>query len=255
MALNGLPRKIDLRALLLEKEDQLVQRLDGARRLVGHSGLKGEVSEGDWKQVIDDFLPRRYTVSTKTQVMDNVGGLSDQIDLVIHDRHFCPIFFERNGVHIIPAESVFAVFEVKQEIDKGVIDYTHEKIESVRDRARTNGDIIDRGEIRNPRTPFDVLGGVLALESSWNPPFGQPLEEALRSGTVLQRIDLGCAARSGAFEATYPNNEFNLAVAQEAPLVFFLHTLFARLQSIGSPMVIDLHAYTRPLETDPEDTP
>lgn len=45
---------------------------------------------------------------------------------MIYDRRYSPFLFNQSGAVFIPAESVYAVFEVKQELSR----------ETVRDEAR-----------------------------------------------------------------------------------------------------------------------
>ena len=73
------------------------------RELVGHPTAKGDVAEFDWNGAIDGFLPGRYAVSNAF-VIDADGQVSEQI--------------EHGGAKFIPAESVFAIFEVKQELNR-----------------------------------------------------------------------------------------------------------------------------------------
>jgi hypothetical protein len=247
-------RSFSLHDTLLHKQDVLVASLGGLRDVVNHGGGRGDVSETEWLSVIGDFLPRRYCVSGKTEVIDYTGNVSQQIDLVIHDRHFCPLFFEQGGITQIPSESVFAVFEVKPALDKGVIEYAMEKAASVRALERTNVSITDRGESRPPRPPFEIVAGVLALESDWNPPFGTAFENALKATDPTRRLQLGCALKHGAFEVIYDDlaSSSRIEAAAEGALVFLLMRLFAKLQIIGSPMAIDLRAYTQSLQVEPE---
>jgi hypothetical protein len=241
---------IDLRKLLLGRQEQLATDLAVGRELVGHPTAKGDVAEFDWNGAIDGFLPGRYAVSNAF-VIDADGQISEQIDIVVHDRHFCPLFFEHGGARFIPAESVFAVFEVKQELNKEHVEYAGEKAESVRELRRTDAPIVQRGEVKDPRGPFDIIAGILTLSSSWNPPFGEPFETALGSLDGDQRLDLGCAISDGAFEVNPESGEVEIGDA-EGSLMFFLLRLFNRLQVIGSPMAIDLREYSR--ELDDEDT-
>ena len=92
------------------------------------------------------------------------------------------------------------MFEVKPALDKGVVEYAMEKAASVRALARTNTFITDRGEAKAPRPPFEIIAGVLALESDWNPPFGDAFEKALAYENRDQRLQIGCALRHGAFD-------------------------------------------------------
>src|SRR4051794_28064191 len=240
-------QRIDLRKLLLQHEQSLLDGL-ASRELFTHPTAKGDIGEDAWREVLDRFLPRRYQVS-KAFVLDAHGQTSDQIDVVVHDRHFCPLLFEEHGQCYIPAESVFAVFEVRPELDKGVVEYAQAKARSVRRLHRTSRSLVDRGEQRPPRAPFEIIAGVLTIESGWSPHFGGPLVHALEAGDAAGRLQLGCALRHGAFEAFYDADGPQLAVSEdEGALLFFLLRLFHGLQLIGSPMAIDLREYTRPLE-------
>jgi Domain of unknown function (DUF6602) len=147
--------------------------------------------------VITDFLPTRYCVAGNTEVIDHAGQTTEQQDIVIYDQHFCPLFFDEGGITKVPAESVYAVFEVKPELDKGVIEYAMEKAASVRRLERTNVEITDRGERKPPRKPFEIVAGVLALDSGWSPPFGDAFEKALAYNDRVYRLQLVCALRHG----------------------------------------------------------
>jgi hypothetical protein len=245
----------DLHNTLLRKEAMLVASLDGLKSVIQHKGGRGSVGEGEWQRVIAGFLPSRYCVAGNTEVIDYTGKTTEQQDIVIYDRHFCPLFFEESGITKVPAESVFGVFEVKPALDKGVIEYAMEKVASVRRLERTNVEITDRGQRKPPREPFEIVAGVLALESDWNPPFGEPFEEALEYDDPTCRLQLGCALRHGAFEVLHDDNAGTRSIegASEGALMFLLMRLFAKLQVIGSPMAIDLRAYSQSLEVRPED--
>jgi hypothetical protein len=238
---------VDLRQLLLQHQKHLLESLASAK-VFSHPTAKGDVGEGAWHELFTTFLPRRYQVSNAF-VLDARGGCSQQIDLVVHDRHFCPLLFEKSGQRYIPAESVFAVFEVKPSLGRDEVLYAQEKATSVRGLHRTGRPLVDRGVARPPREPFQIVAGVLATESTWSPPCGGALERALATDDPNQQLDIGCAPAHGAFEAFYDDG-VRLDISDvEAGLMFFLLRLFHRLQEIGSPMAIDLRAYSQPLET------
>jgi hypothetical protein len=240
----------DLRDTLLRKEAMLVASLDGLKRVIKHKGGRGTVGEGEWREVIEEFLPARYRVAGNSEVIDHTGRVTELQDIVIYDQHFCPLFFDEGGVTRVPAESVYAVFEVKPTLDKGVIEYAMDKAASVRRLKRTNVEITDRGERKPPRKSFEIVAGVLALDSDWNPPLGDPLEEALKYEDKDCRLQLGCALRQGAFEILHDDEANSWCLQRsgsDGALMFLLMHLFARLQVIGSPMAIDLRAYSKPL--------
>ena len=68
--------------------------------------------------MLKKHLPSRYQVE-KAFIVDINGELSEQIDIVIFDHHYCPLLFNLDGAVYIPAESVYAVLKpiVKQETD------------------------------------------------------------------------------------------------------------------------------------------
>lgn len=145
---------------------------------------EGDVGEVNWEAALDGrhgregFLPGRYAVSGAF-VIDADGNRSEQIDLVIHDAHFCPLLFEDSGHRYIPAESVYAVFEVKADLSREHVLYTAEKASSVRRLRRTSVPIVHAGGTFSPRAPFQILAGILTTRSGWKPPLGEsPAESA-----------------------------------------------------------------------------
>lgn len=60
------------------------------------------------------FLPERYMVK-QGQIIDEVGNVSNQYDIIIFDRLNTPKFFESsNGTVYFPIESVLAIGEIKK---------------------------------------------------------------------------------------------------------------------------------------------
>jgi hypothetical protein len=241
---------VDLRQLLIAKQKALAAGLEAGREVFEHPGAKGDVAEFDWRGALSEFLPRRYAVSNAF-ILDSQGEVSDQIDIVIHDAHYCPLLFERGEQRYIPAESVYAVFEVKQELASGTVRYAIEKAASVRDLHRTSLPIVHAGGEYTAREPFDILAGILALRSSWSPPFGDPFEAALGGGNGRGRLDLGCAVVHGAFDVRHTNGGREITTSEpEASLMFFLLHLFGRLQQLGTVPAVDLAEYARDLEAN-----
>ncbi len=246
---------VDLRQLLMLKQEVLAARLHSAAGF-DHAVAKGDVGELNWEAVLDGrhdrggFLPGRYAVCGAF-IIDADGGTSDQIDLVIHDAHFCPLFFEEGGNRYIPAESVYAVFEIKPELSRDYILYAGEKAASVRALRRTSVPIVHAGGTFSAREPFEILAGILASRSGWTPPFGSPLVEALADLQTPGRLDFGATAEHGAFEVSYGNGPPALSTSDpDGGLMFFLTRLYTRLQQLGTVTAIDLAEYSRPLEAD-----
>lgn len=241
---------IDLRNLFLALQEQLEVHLRSERRIGTHPGVKGASAEVNWKAMLDDHLPSRYRVS-KGFVIDSGGGLSDEIDLVVYDRQYSPLLFNRDGILYIPAESVYAVLEVKQQLDKATVEYAGRKAASVRALARTSVPVHHAGGVYQPRDLFGILAGIVALESSWQPPLGEPLLDVLRTATPEARLDVLCALRHGAWETQYADDG-TVGVrrsATDAGLVFFFLRLLSRLQNLGTVPALDLIAYGKSIES------
>ena len=241
---------LDLQEILKHHQASLLANLDMARSVFANAEAKGDATESQWLQVIDEFLPNRYQCSAAF-VLDSNGDVSEFIDVVIHDRHFCPLLFEQAEQKYIPAESVYAALETKQQIDKGNIEYASGKGASVRRLHRTNGRIQHAGGTYEPRPLFPIITGIVATESDWNPPFGDAFSDAIvASAGDVTKIDIGCALRHGAFDVDWTAEESPTVTISKADssLMFFLMHLFGRLQALGTVPAIDLTAYGRSLE-------
>ena len=80
---------IDIRKIFLGLQDQMHGKLSLNRRIIYHPTTKGDASELEWVDMLSTYLPRRYQVD-KAFVIDCKGNISEQIDIVIFDRHYSP---------------------------------------------------------------------------------------------------------------------------------------------------------------------
>lgn len=236
--------KFDLAEAFRARQEQLESDLGFGRTVLAHPGTLGEATELDWRGMLADFLPRRYGVA-KAFVIDVNGSMSHEIDIVIHDRHYSPLLFEVGGAHFIPAESVYAVFEIKQALTKGHIEYAGEKIASVRRLHRTSVGFTTATGAALAQQPKRILGGLLTLDSDWNPPLGKPLRKALAARTEEQAVDFGCALRAGSFEAPDPTAPDTIWTSNDptTSLIFITLRLLKRLQAMATVPAMDYAAY------------
>jgi len=114
------------------------------KKILTHPVSKGNASELEWLSMLSSYLPTRYKVE-KAFVIDSEGKVSDQIDIVIFDRHYSPFLLRQNGATYVPAESVYAVIEVKPTLNPASIRYTADKAASVRRLKRTSAPIVHAG--------------------------------------------------------------------------------------------------------------
>jgi hypothetical protein len=218
--------------------------LSVARAALRHPGTKGNASEAIWINLLESYLPRRYGVCS-AHVVDSDGTFSDQIDIVVFDRQYSPFVFDFYGAKIVPAESVYAVFEAKQTINAAMIEYARQKISSVRNLHRTSIDIPTAHGIAPSAKPKHIIGGLIALESDWkNPPLGEALISALDRENERSKIDLGCVAAHGVFGFD-GSKGINFCAASSSATTMFLFELIARLQSLGTVPMMDVRAYSR----------
>lgn len=233
--------------ILAGLHDDIERRLGAARELMGHPVSKGDASESIWLELLSKYLPLRYRAE-KAFVVDSQGQFSEQIDVVVFDRQYSPFIFEFEGEYIIPAESVYAVFEAKQTLNAGLIDYAKRKAASVRHLHRTSLPIPYAGGTYPPKPLAHILAGVLTFESDWNPPFGDSLREAVKHEAPIDRLDLGCVAAHGTF--SYAEGErYEVAIGGK-PATAFLLELIARLQAVATVPMIDVRAYAQWLGKD-----
>nr|WP_303246062.1 DUF6602 domain-containing protein [Methylomagnum ishizawai] len=186
-------------------------------------------------------MPQRYQAAS-AHVVDSQGKFSEQIDVVVFDRQYSPFIFNYQGQKIIPAESVYGVFEAKQILKAETVEYAQAKVASVRRLHRTSLPIPHAGGTYPPKPLVPILGGILAFESDWKPALDQPLLAALDRADTDSRLDMGCVAAHGIFDYRREDSAYHLT-PQEKPATAFLFELISRLQSSATVPMIDIKAY------------
>jgi hypothetical protein len=237
-----------LRDLFSILQENLASDLRASKVAISHPGEKGGATEDNWIHLLERHLPQRYRVS-KAFVIDAAGEQSEQIDVVIYDWQYTPLLYNKEKHLLIPAESVYAVFEVKQNLNRNHILYAGGKVASVRKLNRTSKEITHAGGKFPPRPPIPIIGGILAYESEWTPGLGKPFIQSIERLDEIARLDIGCTVTSGAFDITYPNRKPNIEISQvDLALVNFLFRLLSRLQLVGTVPAIDYESYIRSIE-------
>ncbi len=230
--------EFDIKTLMKSKQDILTANLSV---LLSHPTTKGEHCEAAWIDFFRSFLPSKYAVD-KGFVFDHNGKVSEQIDIIIYDALYSPLVFgTESGEKFVTAESVYAIFECKQEIDKDNLKYANKKIKSVTCLERTSRGIIVAGEERDPRSLTHILGGILATSS------------AIESETIKKHmkeypaIDLGCASQDLSFHVERTENEepkLTISSGENVILNFFF-LLLDELYKLGTTPAIDIREYAK----------
>ena len=229
-----------LEVILSSLHEDIQRRLSAAREAFAHPVSKGDASEKIWLELLQTYLPERYQVA-KAFVVDSQGKFSEQIDVVVFDRQYSPFIFNYEGEIIIPAESVYAVFEAKQTANAELVRYAQKKVASVRNLHRTSLPIPHAGGTYPAKALIPIVGGLLTLESDWKPPLGDAFIDQLNGGHNDGRLDIGCVASHGYF---YRDRDSIFDMVPEGkPATAFLFKLISRLQFSGTVPMIDVDAY------------
>lgn len=235
--------KTNLKTLFEAQQKQMIATA-GIAGSINHPVVSGDVKENHWQTILDGYLPKRYQVE-KAIVVDVEGETSDQIDIVVFDRQYTPFLLNVNGAKYVPAEGVYAVFEVKPEINLKNIEYAGQKVFSVRKLKRTSVPYIHTGR-RVSRTPIPhILGGILTSFNSWKKPFPKQMVDRLKSLDKHHRLELGCILDTGSFEiGTQGNFSFKTSEAKIA-LVSFVLQLTSRLRNSATVPALDIERYLK----------
>lgn len=264
-------KMIDLRELFNGLQKQMLSSLNVNREFIGHPGSKGDATEQHWIEFLRTYLPDRYKVD-KAIVIDSTGNVSEQMDVVIYDAIYTPFIFKQDGFMYIPAESVYAVFEVKQDV-KGYIDYAAQKVESVRKLKRTSIEMVASGT-RIPARPLTkIVGGILTTTSSYSG--HDTVKKQLKDLKGYQTLDIGCLCDVGSFYVDYEekipgginptesiknNRKFIEQVYasrevrkikfsdKDVSLFTFFLQLVSYLKSIGTVPAIDINEYLKAID-------
>ena len=239
---------VDLAKLFLDLQEQMIVRLGTDRKHIKHPTAKGDAAELKWIEMLCTYLPSRYCVE-KAFVIDSDGCLSHQIDVVIFDRQYSPFLFNQDGTKYIPAESVYAVIEVKQDLSADYIAYAGKKAASVRNLHRTSATVIHAGGKYPARPPLQIMAGIVALGSEWNGLPESSLRSALSRLSKAERLDFGCSLKYGSFSPIYVGDtveRIDTSPKDEALISFFL-SLVHHLQRLGTVPAIDVREYASSL--------
>ena len=230
--------------MFLRVQEQMLADL-AASEVFDHPTACGEATEQRWVELLNRYLPQRYR-ATHAFVVDADGNRSRQIDIAVYDHFYSPLLFHHESGPHVPAESVYAVFEVKQTLSAKWVADAGRKAASVRRLRRTSAPVMSAGSVYPPKEPFPILAGVLSLDTVWAGPFPERISALVRRMRAEERLDLGCSLRQGAFEVVGPEIRFSRT---EEALIYFVLRLVDRLQRMGASAAIDWGEYSRVLQS------
>ena len=223
-------KKINIQKLFIALDEEMRLKLSSKIDEIYHPTAKGDESELNWKGLLRSYLPERYTVDSGF-VVDHKGNISEQIDIIIYDRHFTPFIFRGENVVYIPAEGVYAVFEVKPHFDMKNYNYAVKKLKSVKDLLRTTASFThilgkDKKEL------FKIIGGILTKEIKSKNYFNNINTDSELS--IILSLNYGIKVI----------NEKTIEKQDKEPLLaFFLLKLIEKLRALGSVPALEVDRY------------
>lgn len=249
--------KIDLKEMFALKQKEMEASFGVGSMAFKHPTLKGDSTESKWLNWFKNF-GNKYKAE-RAVVIDSTGETSEQIDIVLYDPYYSSLIFEDEGQKYIPAESVFAVFEVKPELNATYIKSAQSKIESVRRLKRIPGEIyLYDGSCRKGKEPYEIIGGLLTHRNGWVEGNAEKnLESNLKDTTQLNKINFICCIKTGTFEIEYQIDYGNykgknieilkkIAISKcdkNGVLISAYFKLLKMLARLGNCLAIDYDAY------------
>lgn len=234
-------KKIDIKNLFSALDEEMRLKLSSKIDEIYHPTARGNESELNWIGLLRTYLPERYKIDSGF-VVDCDGYISDQIDIIIYDRHFTPFIFRGGSTIYIPAEGVYAVFEVKPHFDKCNYDYAVDKLNSVRKLNRTSATFThikgnDKKEL------FDIVGGLLTKEMKSNQCF-----DSINGCDLSIILCLNCKIK-------IVNSTENIEIQYRSDpiLAFFLLRLIEKLRHLGSVPALDVDEYIKAFKSIPSE--
>jgi len=217
-----------------------------------HAGLKGTAFEGEFNKFLRGYIPASFAISSGI-VVDGSGNESKQLDVIIHDALKTPLLFNESGINVIPIECVYAVIEVKSNIDSTkTVGDIFENMKSVKDLKKTSY-IHPSGGTKKTVTEYgsewDIWPTnyfVFALDSMKLTTIGDELNKKNQDENreTSKRIDCICVLnegvimnklKSGKYSALPEPGSIIIASLTKKPLLFFYRLISNHLLQAWMP--------------------
>lgn len=186
------------------------------------------------------YLPNRYAIDSAI-VIDSNGNTSDQIDIVVYDPQYTPTLLDQHDHRFIPAEAVYAVFEVKPTINKNYLEYAGNKAKSVRILERTSAPITHATGKPVTKKLFQIVSGIIATDVEWAEGFySKAFSENHKALIEDKHLDCGLAVSGGCFDVF----EGDIKICSESScLAYFIFRLLQKLNGLGTVPSVDWNKY------------
>ncbi len=104
------------RNVLSTTQNKLTAAIDQIRSSIPHSGETGALIEQQFRSQLEEVLPEQVGVSNGF-VVDSIGGVSRQMDIILYNRLNTPRIFTGTGAQMFPVEATYACGEIKASLN------------------------------------------------------------------------------------------------------------------------------------------
>ena len=230
-----------LRERFVDVETEFRDTLVRQQKAITHDGTRGEAAEDAWILLMRQYLPSRYRVA-RAFAVDHLGNTTDQLDCIIYDAHFTPTLFGKDNHQYIPAEAIYATFEIKPQVTTPYLKAASRKAESLRILKRTSAPLEGAFGVNPAKEPFHIIGGILAIDASWRDGLGRTFGQNISYLKGDQRLDLVLTAKNGLWDGLEPTGEAEV-VEGEGSLLRGLFRLLKALRAKASVTAVDWDKY------------
>ena len=123
------------RRVLSSAQNKLSASIEQIRDSIPHSAEIGALIERQFRSQLEEVLPAKIGVS-QGFVVDSVGGVSRQMDIILYDKLNTPRIFASEGAQMFPVEATYACGEIKTELNASELEDSFEKCLSYKKLCR-----------------------------------------------------------------------------------------------------------------------
>lgn len=218
---------------------------------VEHRISKGHIREIELvEQFLIPYLPYGIGIG-HGEIVSTDGQVSSESDIVLYDKRSCPVLIQKTGYQVFPIELVYAVIEVKSNLDSGELSDALRKVRKIKNMPKiayrlTKSVIITTFNIYGEELKhFPTLGFVFAYDSINLITLRQQLSDAYRQLNLKERIDSVWVLAKGAVVNYSPERDLITgtpepgtelrAMSSENPLLLMVVQLQTLMQSASVP--------------------
>ena len=123
------------RNVLSNAQNKLSAAIEQIRCSIPHPGERGALIERQFRSQLEEVLPAKIGVS-QGFVVDSIGGVSRQMDIILYDKLNTPRIFASEGAQMFPVEATYACGEIKTMLNKSRLEDSFEKCLSYKTLCR-----------------------------------------------------------------------------------------------------------------------